>query len=78
MSSASTRARSGARRSPSSTRSAPPTPPSMWTPTCLALSSSSFPVARIGMGFVMWSTRVCTRLLVELASSGGEHKGLIV
>ncbi|KAI3852566.1 hypothetical protein MKX03_019987 [Papaver bracteatum] len=27
--------------------------------------------------FVLWSTRVCTRLLVELASCGDEHKGLI-
>ncbi|OVA05992.1 Yip1 domain [Macleaya cordata] len=27
--------------------------------------------------FVLWSTRVCTRLLVELASCGDEHRGLI-
>ncbi|KAI8557156.1 hypothetical protein RHMOL_Rhmol05G0313300 [Rhododendron molle] len=27
--------------------------------------------------FVIWSTRVCTRLLVELASCGDEHRGLI-
>ncbi|XP_057471788.1 uncharacterized protein LOC130760469 [Actinidia eriantha] len=27
--------------------------------------------------FVIWSTRVCTRLLVELASCGVEHRGLI-
>lgn len=27
--------------------------------------------------FVVWSTRVCTRLLVELASCGDEHRGLI-
>ncbi|CAH9113506.1 unnamed protein product [Cuscuta epithymum] len=27
--------------------------------------------------FVIWSTRVCTRLLVELASHGDEHRGLI-
>ncbi|KAL3523651.1 hypothetical protein ACH5RR_016485 [Cinchona calisaya] len=27
--------------------------------------------------FVIWSTRVCTRLLVELASYGDEHRGLI-
>ncbi|XP_076918721.1 uncharacterized protein LOC143579236 [Bidens hawaiensis] len=27
--------------------------------------------------FVMWSTRVCTQLLVELASCGDEHRGLI-
>ncbi|GAB4855161.1 hypothetical protein Ancab_023787 [Ancistrocladus abbreviatus] len=27
--------------------------------------------------FVVWSTRVCTRLLVELASIGDEHRGLI-
>ncbi|CAM8889100.1 hypothetical protein QQ045_027037 [Rhodiola kirilowii] len=27
--------------------------------------------------FVIWSTRVCTRLLVELASCGEEHRGLI-
>ncbi|MCD7447227.1 hypothetical protein HAX54_026346 [Datura stramonium] len=27
--------------------------------------------------FVVWSTRVCTRLLVELASYGDEHRGLI-
>lgn len=27
--------------------------------------------------FVIWSTRACTRLLVELASCGDEHRGLI-
>ncbi|CAH9092931.1 unnamed protein product [Cuscuta epithymum] len=27
--------------------------------------------------FVLWSTRVCTKLLVELASCGDEHRGLI-
>ncbi|KAK2973939.1 hypothetical protein RJ640_001407 [Escallonia rubra] len=27
--------------------------------------------------FVIWSTRVCARLLVELASCGDEHRGLI-
>lgn len=27
--------------------------------------------------FVLWSTRVCTKLLVELASCGDEHHGLI-
>lgn len=27
--------------------------------------------------FIIWSTRVCTRLLVELASCGDEHRGLI-
>ncbi|URE02510.1 hypothetical protein MUK42_20713 [Musa troglodytarum] len=27
--------------------------------------------------FVLWSTRVCTALLVELASCGDEHRGLI-
>jgi hypothetical protein len=27
--------------------------------------------------FVTWSTRVCTKLLVELASCGDEHRGLI-
>lgn len=27
--------------------------------------------------FVIWSTRVCTRLVVELASCGDEHRGLI-
>ncbi|RWW01537.1 hypothetical protein GW17_00035432 [Ensete ventricosum] len=27
--------------------------------------------------FVLWSTRVCTGLLVELASCGDEHRGLI-
>ncbi|WOL08485.1 hypothetical protein Cni_G17238 [Canna indica] len=27
--------------------------------------------------FVLWSTRVCTGLLVELASGGDEHRGLI-
>ncbi|KAK9122770.1 hypothetical protein Sjap_012372 [Stephania japonica] len=27
--------------------------------------------------FVLWATRVCTRLLVELASCGDEHRGLI-
>ncbi|KAG2552707.1 protein YIPF5 homolog [Panicum virgatum] len=31
----------------------------------------------VGMAFVLWSTRVCTRLLAELASSGDEHRGLI-
>ncbi|XP_071698698.1 uncharacterized protein [Rutidosis leptorrhynchoides] len=27
--------------------------------------------------FVIWATRVCTKLLVELASCGDEHRGLI-
>ncbi|KAJ6803265.1 putative protein YIPF5-like protein [Iris pallida] len=27
--------------------------------------------------FVLWSTRVCTRLLVEIAAGGDEHRGLI-
>ncbi|KAL5729240.1 hypothetical protein ACHQM5_002216 [Ranunculus cassubicifolius] len=27
--------------------------------------------------FVLWSTRICTSLLVELASCGDEHQGLI-
>lgn len=31
----------------------------------------------MGLVFVLWSTRVCTRLLVELASCGDEHRGLI-
>ncbi|XP_058087623.1 uncharacterized protein LOC131234706 [Magnolia sinica] len=31
----------------------------------------------LGAFFVLWSTRVCTRLLVELASCGDEHRGLI-
>ncbi|CAA6654757.1 unnamed protein product [Spirodela intermedia] len=31
----------------------------------------------MGAVFVVWSTRVCTRLLVELASCGDEHRGLI-
>lgn len=31
----------------------------------------------MGTVFVLWSTRVCTLLLVELASSGEEHRGLI-
>ncbi|XP_072975305.1 uncharacterized protein [Typha angustifolia] len=31
----------------------------------------------LGAVFVLWSTRVCTRLLVELASCGDEHRGLI-
>ncbi|KAL5974653.1 hypothetical protein ACLOJK_031323 [Asimina triloba] len=31
----------------------------------------------LGAFFVLWSTRVCTRLLVELASCGEEHRGLI-
>uniref|UniRef100_A0A1D1Y815 Protein YIP n=1 Tax=Anthurium amnicola TaxID=1678845 RepID=A0A1D1Y815_9ARAE len=31
----------------------------------------------MGAVFVLWSTRVCTRLLVELASCGDEHRGLI-
>ncbi|KAG9458977.1 hypothetical protein H6P81_003485 [Aristolochia fimbriata] len=36
-------------------------------------------VVTIGLGFAfaLWSTRVCTRLLVELASCGDEHRGLI-
>ncbi|PKU76861.1 protein YIPF5 homolog [Dendrobium catenatum] len=31
----------------------------------------------MGSVFVLWSTRVCTQLLVELASGGEEHRGLI-
>ncbi|XP_043698469.1 protein YIPF5 homolog [Telopea speciosissima] len=31
----------------------------------------------LGAFFVLWSTRVCTQLLVELASCGDEHRGLI-
>ncbi|XP_042494364.1 protein YIPF5 homolog [Macadamia integrifolia] len=31
----------------------------------------------LGALFVLWSTWVCTRLLVELASCGDEHRGLI-
>lgn len=31
----------------------------------------------IGMLFVFWSTRVCTSLLVRLASCGDEHRGLV-
>ncbi|MQL88752.1 hypothetical protein Taro_021308 [Colocasia esculenta] len=31
----------------------------------------------MGAVFVIWSTRICTRLLVELASCGDEHRGLI-
>ncbi|KAL8533280.1 hypothetical protein ACS0TY_009609 [Phlomoides rotata] len=27
--------------------------------------------------FVLWSTRVCTRLVGELANCGDEHRGLI-
>ncbi|PKA62678.1 hypothetical protein AXF42_Ash012265 [Apostasia shenzhenica] len=31
----------------------------------------------LGGVFVLWSTRVCTQLLVDLASCGEEHRGLI-
>ncbi|XP_020108878.1 protein YIPF5 homolog [Ananas comosus] len=31
----------------------------------------------LGAVFVLWSTRVCARLLVELASCGDDHRGLI-
>ncbi|XP_078435090.1 uncharacterized protein LOC144706076 [Wolffia australiana] len=31
----------------------------------------------LGAVFVLWSTRVCTRLLVDLASCGDEHRGLV-
>ncbi|KAK8946712.1 hypothetical protein KSP39_PZI007303 [Platanthera zijinensis] len=31
----------------------------------------------LGAVFALWSTRVCTLLLLELASSGEEHRGLI-
>ncbi|OVA03576.1 Yip1 domain [Macleaya cordata] len=48
------------------------------------LSAFSLFIPQGGMGifivtaiFVLWSTRVCTRLLVELASCGDEHRGLI-
>uniref|UniRef100_J3MVX0 Uncharacterized protein n=1 Tax=Oryza brachyantha TaxID=4533 RepID=J3MVX0_ORYBR len=44
----------------------------MWTPTCLALSSTSFPVARIGMGFAMWSTKVSSNLKIEIGASAHE------
>jgi protein YIPF5/7 len=31
----------------------------------------------VGMCFVLWSTRVCSKLLAEVASSDDEHRGLI-
>ncbi|XP_020578198.1 protein YIPF5-like [Phalaenopsis equestris] len=31
----------------------------------------------MGAVFVLWSTRMCTQLLVELATGGEEHRGLI-
>ncbi|KAM3318622.1 hypothetical protein ACQJBY_036028 [Aegilops geniculata] len=31
----------------------------------------------VGMGFVLWSTRVCSRLLVASTGHGDEHRGLI-
>ncbi|KAJ3699500.1 hypothetical protein LUZ61_003205 [Rhynchospora tenuis] len=31
----------------------------------------------LGLVFVLWSTRVCTRLLAEIASCGDEHRGLV-
>lgn len=31
----------------------------------------------LGLVFVLWSTRVCTRLLAEIASCGDEHGGLV-
>ncbi|KAE8795436.1 protein YIPF5 [Hordeum vulgare] len=31
----------------------------------------------MGMGFVLWSTRVCSRLLVACGGHGDEHRGLI-
>ncbi|KAL4198205.1 hypothetical protein AMTRI_Chr03g139030 [Amborella trichopoda] len=31
----------------------------------------------LGAFFVMWSTRVCTRLLIGIASYGEEHRGLV-
>ncbi|XXG88392.1 hypothetical protein AAC387_Pa12g0606 [Persea americana] len=47
--------------------------------SAIALFAPQGGVAMFGMGavFVFWSTRVCTRLLVELAHCGEEHRGLI-
>ncbi|KAJ0896930.1 hypothetical protein HanRHA438_Chr08g0340041 [Helianthus annuus] len=45
---------------------------------CLSLIGYCGIVVFVLMGvFVMWSTRVCTGLLVELASYGDEHRGLV-
>ncbi|KAJ6796852.1 putative protein YIPF5-like protein [Iris pallida] len=50
----------------------------------VVLSAVSLFVPRGGMVmfglaavFVLWSTRVCTRLLLEIAAGGDEHRGLI-
>ncbi|KAJ6840326.1 protein YIPF5-like protein [Iris pallida] len=50
----------------------------------VVLSALSLFVPRGGMlmfgmaaVFVLWSTRACTRLLVEIAAGGDEHRGLI-
>ncbi|KAH7667614.1 Yip1 domain-containing protein [Dioscorea alata] len=43
----------------------------------LFISHSGVPIFVAGAVFVLWSTRVCTRLLIELASCGDEHRWLI-
>lgn len=49
----------------------------MFSAVALFLPSGGLVIFGIGAVFVLWSTRVCTRLLVELASCGDEHRGLI-
>ncbi|XP_077241253.1 integral membrane Yip1 family protein [Tasmannia lanceolata] len=43
----------------------------------LFLPQGGVVIFAMGAVFVLWSTRVCSRLLVELASCGDEHRGLI-
>ncbi|PKU84740.1 protein YIPF5 homolog [Dendrobium catenatum] len=43
----------------------------------LFVPRDGFVIFAMGAVFVLWSTRVCTLLLVEVASCGVEHRGLI-
>ncbi|XP_059665921.1 uncharacterized protein LOC132311821 [Cornus florida] len=43
----------------------------------LFVPQGGVPIFVVAGVFVIWSTRVCARLLVELASCGDEHRGLI-
>lgn len=49
----------------------------IFSAVALFLPQKGFISFVMGAVFVLWSTRICTRLLVALASCGDEHRGLI-
>ncbi|KAK1310123.1 hypothetical protein QJS10_CPA08g01511 [Acorus calamus] len=49
----------------------------IFSAVALFLPQGGILMLSMGMVFALWSTRVCTRLLVELASGGDRHRGLI-